>query len=219
MSRMMVHASLQPGLARQVAPGVRASIEPRSTEEHRAPSAPRTAAHETRFRALVDAHLDAIWRTLRGLGVPEALADDAAQHVLLVALHKLASIEPGRERAFVLGTAVGVAANMRRSAARSREVADPDALLAHLDEAPDPEEQAVLCERRQLVERVLESMPEELRTVFVLFELEGLTSIEIGEALDIPTGTATSRLRRAREHFQVRAARWTADPTTRRSDA
>ena len=45
--------------------------------------------------------------------------------------------------------------------------------------------------------------------VAVLFELEGQTSIEIGTMLDIPTGTATSRLRRAREHFQTHAARLT----------
>ena len=39
--------------------------------------------------------------------------------------------------------------------------------------------------------------------MFVLFELEGLTSIEIAELLAIPVGTAASRLRRAREEFQL----------------
>ncbi|WP_437727650.1 hypothetical protein [Sorangium sp. So ce861] len=32
-----------------------------------------------RYRALVDAHFDVIWRSLRGLGVPAGSADDAAQ--------------------------------------------------------------------------------------------------------------------------------------------
>jgi len=46
-------------------------------------------------------------------------------------------------------------------------------------------------------------MPEELSSVFVLFELEGMTSIEIAALLEIPVGTAASRLRRAREHFEA----------------
>jgi RNA polymerase sigma-70 factor (ECF subfamily) len=38
--------------------------------------------------------------------------------------------------------------------------------------------------------------------VFVLFELEGFSLPEIAEALQVPLGTATSRLRRARGHFE-----------------
>lgn len=188
------------------------SLESGGVSSSRERERPRSNEDEARFRAMVDTHFDAVWRTLRGLGIADGTADDAAQQVFLIALRKLAQIERGRERAFLLGTAVGVAANSRRSATRSRELADPVALEAYVDPAPDPEEQAVLRQRRELLERVLETMPEELRTVFVLFELEGLTSIEIGAALDLPTGTATSRLRRAREHFQNQAARLTVTP-------
>jgi RNA polymerase sigma-70 factor (ECF subfamily) len=45
-------------------------------------------------------------------------------------------------------------------------------------------------------------MPLELRAVFVLFELEQIKVAEIATMLGIPEGTAASRLRRAREHFQ-----------------
>ncbi|WP_437331917.1 hypothetical protein [Sorangium sp. So ce394] len=64
-----------------------------------------------RYRALVDAHFDVIWRSLRGLGVLAGSADDAAQHVFLIAHHKLSEMAPGRERSFPLGTALWVAAN------------------------------------------------------------------------------------------------------------
>jgi RNA polymerase sigma-70 factor (ECF subfamily) len=50
-------------------------------------------------------------------------------------------------------------------------------------------------------------MPLELRTVFVLFELEEMTASEIAQTLDIPPGTVASRLRRAREIFHEQSRR------------
>ena len=47
----------------------------------------------------------------------------------------------------------------------------------------------------------------ELRTVFVLFELEQMTKTEVAALLDLPVGTAVSRLRRAREHFRASLVR------------
>ncbi len=169
----------------------------------------RRAATEARFRALVEAHGDAVWRTLRGLGVPAAASHDAAQQVFLVAFRKLSAIAAGSERAFLLGTAVGVAANARRTVVRSREreVSDPDALDAIVDPAPGPEERFAQEQRCALVQRVLDTMPDELRTVVVLFELEGLTSIEIAAMLGIPAGTVASRLRRARSAFEAQHRR------------
>ena len=41
-------------------------------------------------------------------------------------------------------------------------------------------------------------MPLELKAVFILFELERMTTTEVAEVLGIPRGTAASRLRRAR---------------------
>ena len=45
------------------------------------------------------------------------------------------------------------------------------------------------------------------RTVFVLFELEGMKGDEIAAMLDIPAGTVASRLRLAREAFQRAVSR------------
>lgn len=166
-----------------------------------------SAEDGARYQSMVSLHFDAVWRTLRGLGVPAGNVDDAAQQVFLVALRRLHVVAHGSERSFLLGTAVGIAANARRGLARAKEVPDPDALFAGVDPRPDPEQAAVLSERRAIVQHVLDAMPDELRAVFVLFELEGLTSIEIGQMLAIPTGTASSRLRRAREHFQAEVGR------------
>ena len=75
-----------------------------------------------RVRALVDDNFNFIWRYLRGLGVPESEVDDATQQVFVVASQKVASIEPGSERSFLVGTAHGVAANARRADARRRAI-------------------------------------------------------------------------------------------------
>jgi RNA polymerase sigma-70 factor (ECF subfamily) len=188
------------------------SFFPRRTDERAAPVSgvvPKERMPEavvdrdTRLRAMVAAHFEFIWRTLRGLGVPAANVDDATQQVFWIAAQKLDVIASGSERAFLFSTARGVAANARRARTRSREQADDGALELMSDAAPDPEEAAQKSQAKRLLEKVLSEMSEDLRTVFVLFELEGLTSVEIAELLQIPVGTAASRLRRAREEFQL----------------
>jgi len=164
---------------------------------------PRAPPPATRFRQLVDVHFDFIWRSLRGLGVPQHSVDDAAQQVFWVASQKLDAIVPGSERAFLFGTALGVAANARRARARSREVLDAGALEHHADLGPDAEKVVEMRERRALLDQVLAEMPDDLRTVFVLFALEGLAVPEIARLLGLAPGTAASRLRRAREAFHA----------------
>ena len=169
-----------------------------------------SAAGQVRFRELIDAHFGLVWRFLRGLGVPPASVDDAAQQVFWVAAQRLEAITAGSERSFLLSTARGVAANARRGVARSRELLDEDALHGQTDAAPDPEEALSAKEARKLLDRFLEGLPEDVRTVFVLFELEGMTMASIAEALDLPPGTVASRLRRGREDFQAAAKRFQA---------
>ncbi len=57
------------------------------------------------------------------------------------------------------------------------------------------------------LDQVLDAMPQDLRTAFVLFEIEGFSLRELEHLLDIPLGTVSSRLRRAREAFHQSAQR------------
>lgn len=164
----------------------------------------------TRFRSMVDANFDFIWRSLRGLGVPSASIDDAAQQVFWTASQKIATISAGSERSFLFATARGIASNARRSQLRNRELLDEDALASHVDRAPDPEQMAASRQARLLLDRILDGLPEDLRAVFLLYELEGQTMAEIAALLGTPMGTVASRLRRAREEFQSAARRYQA---------
>ncbi len=167
-----------------------------------APAEPALSAEgAARLRRMVDAHYDAVWRTVRFLGVPDASAEDVAQQVFCVATRRLDTIPEGAELRFVLGTAWRVASEYRR-AARRRPVAadaDVDALEASL---PSPEQLVDQKQARAVLRTVLDAMPVDLRTVFVLYEIEELSLPEIASATGLPLGTATSRLRRAREEFQ-----------------
>ena len=149
-----------------------------------------------------------IWRTLRRLGVrPECVVDDATQRVFEIAARKRQSIRRGHERAFLFKTAVLVAAEERRAQRRSREVADEGSVGAAADTAPLPDQALEQQRNRELLDLVLDMLDANELTVFVLYELEGLSSPEISELLEIPVGTVASRLRRAREAFRAGARR------------
>src|SRR5690242_12914709 len=115
-----------------------------------------------RFRSLVDAHFDFIWRSLRGLGVPPGSVDDAAQHVFFVLSRKLDAVAAGSERAFLFSTALGVAANERRAHARKREVYDETALETRADSAPSPERVVAAKEARRLLDEALDALSDDL---------------------------------------------------------
>lgn len=154
-------------------------------------------------------HFQFIWRCLRRFGVgPDHMVDDAAQRVFEIAAAKRSRIVPGKERAFLFKTALLVACEQRRTLGRrARELADEAAVKRAAAPTPPPEEALIQREWRQRLDQVLDALPLELRTVFVLFELERLTSPEIAELLGLPVGTVASRLRRAREAFRAAAQR------------
>jgi len=149
-------------------------------------------------------HFRVVWRSLRRFGVPESQVDDAVQHVFATLSRKLDTVGVGKERAFLLATAARVAANVRRAEQRAPRDDEQDLdALEHPD--PVPEELLEWKRRRELLESLLDALPHDQRTAFVLFELEGLSMIEIAEALEIPMGTVASRLRRARARFETGA--------------
>ena len=164
-------------------------------------SVPDSTEDAGRIRALVDGHYDFVWRTLRYLGLGEADAEDGAQQVMCVLARRLADVKPGAERPFLFSTATNVAATWRRTQRRHPETeADLEALAATM---PGTEE--LLDERRahETLQRIIQAMPVELRLVFVLYEIEELTTPEIAAMIGVPAGTVASRLRRARETFQA----------------
>jgi RNA polymerase sigma-70 factor (ECF subfamily) len=156
---------------------------------------------------LVAEHYAFIWRCLRRLGVAEQGVDDATQQVFVLAAEKADRILPGRERPFLFQTAVRVAMSVRRDFSRRREAWLGDDLDAIVDPSPLPDEAAEERRRRLYLDVVLDELAMDLRTVFVLYEIEGMDSPAIASMLQIPVGTVASRLRRGREAFRMAAER------------
>src|SRR3954453_18756979 len=162
-----------------------------------------------RIAAIVGEHLAFVWRLLRRFGVPPSDVDDAAQRVFLVANAKLHQIEPGRERSFLAGTALRVASAARRDAKRRPEIATSD-FDDQLASSPTPHEEAESREALVLLDRILDAMPDELRVVLVLCDVEQLTVPEVAALQQAAVGTISSRLRRARKDLEERIKRFQA---------
>jgi RNA polymerase sigma-70 factor (ECF subfamily) len=189
----------------EVDPALATSAEPRAD----------AAANERRIRRIVDESYEFLWRSLRRLGVAEDNVADAAQQVLVVLARRVDTVSEGSERAFLFGVAIRVAADARRSTRRRHEDGTGASVESVPDSAPSPEDIAESRALRRLLDRALDELPIEQRTVFVLYELEELTAAEVAVMLEIAPGTVASRLRRARALFQEAFERVRAEPIAR----
>jgi RNA polymerase sigma-70 factor (ECF subfamily) len=164
------------------------------------------AATSSRARALAETELDFVWRLLRRLGLDATDADDGAQDVFVALARRVDDVAVGKERSFLIGTALNVAATHHRARARRRE--SPETTVEQLvHPGLDPEQAALERRRVELLDQALAELDWEMRVPFVLFELEELTASDIAGLLGIPAGTVASRLRRARELFRSAARR------------
>lgn len=190
---------------------------PASGARRDTPAAPPLSTHDLRelpsFEQVYDEHAAFVWRSLRRLGVPTSSLDDATQDVFVVVHRKLSTFEARSSvRSWLFGIVVHVSRTLRRTARRKRDDARVESdvlegLEAH-DEHADP---ALSAERREAIRvlyELLEGLDDERREVFVMAELEGLTGVEIAEALGgINVNTVHTRLRGARADLAKALAR------------
>jgi RNA polymerase sigma-70 factor (ECF subfamily) len=141
---------------------------------------------DERVRQAVVASYAPLWRFLRRMGVAEQDAEDAGQAVLVVFARKIGSVEVGAERSFLLGTALRVAADYRKSVSRRKELALGEAALDDgRHPGPDGAQQAEQRRRRRWLDHLLDRLAPELREVFVLVELAEMTMAESATVLDL----------------------------------
>jgi RNA polymerase sigma-70 factor (ECF subfamily) len=168
---------------------------------------------ELRLRQLIDKHVQLVARILRNAGTAEADIDDDVQRVFITLSNRLDDVRVGAEKSFLAQTALHTAAHARRSAARRRETLteSPPEMRDH---AAGPEERVQQHQVRKTLDQILQAMDPDLRSVFVLYEIEEMTTTEIASILEIPSGTVASRLRRARSEFRERVAAAEGMPRT-----
>ncbi len=164
-------------------------------------STPNALSKQQLAAALVQ-HLPRVWRVARRMGLSPATAEEAAQDAFVILFQKMDRIEPGKELAFLLSTVTLICQNLRRKSSFCREVVQPPELLELVADGKTVLDLVEEKQAKELVDEILGQLSEPLRVVFVFYELERLTLVEISEILEIPLGTAGSRLRLARKAFR-----------------
>jgi RNA polymerase sigma-70 factor, ECF subfamily len=124
-------------------------------------------------------------------------APDLLQQVFLQAFLKIGQFS-GRARfeTWLYRLAINECLQFRRQRSRTRCDMAPD---EPIDPSGDHTERA---QQQELMERALARLAPELRVIFVLREVDGLSYRQIAEALDIKEGTVGSRLNQARTQLR-----------------
>lgn len=150
---------------------------------------------------LYNEHADFVWRSLAQLGIAEADREDLLQEVFVV-VHRTRDEYrgDGKVTTWLYGITLRIASRHRRWRRVRNEVSPPS---PGKSTAETPEGAASTRQRADLATRLIDELPEDKRSVFILFELQGLSCQEIADALAVPVGTVYSRLHAARAHFRM----------------
>ena len=149
------------------------------------------------IRALYDRYAPRVYAVVRRIAADDDLAQDYAQEAWIRAIRALPTFRgDARFSTWLHRIAVNAALQaLRRSETRRKR------------EAPAPEEIPVppgpgdaLLQRR--LEQALDRLPEGMRRVLILHDVEGYTHEEIGDVLGVTSGTSKSQLFKARARMR-----------------
>jgi RNA polymerase sigma-70 factor (ECF subfamily) len=156
------------------------------------------------FDELVRRHQTAIITLARVLTAGRGDPDDIAQDVFVRAWRSLRSFRGESMFRTWLHT---VALNVIRTS-QSRQGRLMRLFISRDPENPAPEQPSgeepvdATLARRQLIDRALATLSDELRVAITLRDLQGLDYKEIAATLDVPIGTVESRIFRARQQLK-----------------
>ncbi|HEX9163153.1 MAG TPA: RNA polymerase sigma factor [Thermoanaerobaculia bacterium] len=155
------------------------------------------------FELLMRRHNQRVYRTVRAILGADEDAEDVMQQTYMNAYTHLASFAgQARFSTWLTSIAVNEALGRRRrsgAAALRLVTTDVEDPILHIrSDAPDPEQQVMSSELRQLMEEEIMSLPEHYRSVIVLRQIEGLSTEETAQCLDTSVDVIKTRLRRAR---------------------
>jgi len=131
--------------------------------------------------------------------------DDAMQEVLIVVFQRISTLrEPDAFWGWLRTLATREALRFTRARTGARRSAGNDSFTLSLSDIEHWYRQSGDHSQDVDVRRTLEDLTVEQRSVLYLRLVEGLSESEVATALGVATGTAKSRLSRAREAFSRR---------------
>src|SRR6476659_1118892 len=164
------------------------------------------------IQSVITANNQRLFRTAWSILKSRQDAEEAVQAAYLAAFANIASFE-GRSSlsTWLTRIVVNEALGRRRAEQRRRRHLEQEG-VAVLDDYRDalmrgsdaemPDVTAAREQVRKLLEQAVAALPDPFRTVFVLREIEGLSSEETAESLGLPVATVKTRLFRSRRRLQ-----------------
>jgi RNA polymerase sigma-70 factor, ECF subfamily len=155
------------------------------------------------FEVLMRRHNERLYRAARAILRDDREAEDVLQQAYVNAYAHLRQFD-GRARFATWLTRIAVneaIARVRRRGRYQQLDIDADHTVEALMETrlqPDPERQAIARELTVLVEAAVDRLPDGAREVFVLRQVEGLSTAETADSLGVSEDAVKMRLSRAR---------------------
>ena len=164
---------------------------------------PVLPAIDRSFEQVVLPHLEAAYRLARWHTRNAHDAEDVVQEASLRALRYFETFGGGNARAWFLRIVRNACADWRGR--RLRAAADEFDEQEHSGALPgsDPEAFLLDADVAALVAQAMRRLPDRLRQVLELRELQGLSYRELADVMQVPTGTVMSRLSRARQALRM----------------
>jgi RNA polymerase sigma-70 factor (ECF subfamily) len=170
------------------------------------------------FAELVDAYSNPIYRLALKITASPQDAEDVLQETFIKAFRALKTFE-GRSSlsTWLYRIAVNEALMALRKRRPESQILDED-----LDDDTDPgetglvikdwcclpEEEFLSAESREFLDQAIQKLPDSLKSVFVLRDIQGLSIRETAEALDLSETNVKTRLLRARLRLRQELTRY-----------
>ena len=158
----------------------------------------RVRAGETAlFEILMRRHNQRIYRAARAVIKDEADTEDVMQQAYINAFTHLSQFQ-NRSQFSTWPTRITVHEALARRRKWKPEETSEDVMETLTSPQPDPERQAYAAELRRVLEAAVDSLPETYRLVFMLRDIEGLSTSETAAGLELGDEAVKTRLHRAR---------------------
>ena len=156
------------------------------------------------FNSLVLEYQNLAFSVARRLLTDEEEAADAVQESFIKAFRALASFKGGNFKSWLMRIVTNTSYDVLRSRKRRRtdniddlpvEVEYASSMAAQTESLQDHAER---MELNALIERAIQTLPDQQRIVVMLCDVHGYSYEEIAEITDVPMGTVKSRINRGR---------------------
>ena len=166
---------------------------------------PRILAGESAlFEVLMRRHNERLYRAARAILRDDAEAEDVIQEAYVNAFSRLVQFD-GRAKFSTWLTKIAVYEALARARRRGRYTPLDDASLETLmptTSSPDPEHRAFGRELGALIESAVDKLGDGYREVFMLRQVEGLSTSETADVLGLSEDAVKTRFSRARTSLQ-----------------